>query len=337
MWKISKLVVLGAASLCYADTLTLKSGEIIEGTYLGGTARIIRMEINGQIQTYDIGMVNGLRFTPGNQGQQDSPPYDAPRDRSSSNSNPSNNNGPVLRRAPNSSSNSDSYPSANNNGGSSSSDSDRPVLRRAPVPADVPPVQPPPVQQNARNQEPDPPSTYTNPKPSAPVPSFDILSGTQLAVKMIDSVDSEVARVGDTFRASIDEPLIIGGQTVIPRGADAVAKLVEDQKSGKISGRAVLKLELVSVKINDRLVDISTDDVTKESGSRGARSAGVIGGTAALGAILGGVLGGGKGAAIGAGSGAAVGTGAQEVTKGQHVKIPSETRLYFTTSNTIHV
>jgi hypothetical protein len=55
----------------------------------------------------------------------------------------------------------------------------------------------------------------------------------------------------------------------------------------------------------------------------------VIGGGAALGAIIGAVAGGGKGAAIGAGSGAALGTGAEVLTSGQKVKIPSETRLTF--------
>ena len=116
-----------------------------------------------------------------------------------------------------------------------------------------------------------------------------------------------------------------------------VARLIEDQRSGKIQGRTVLKLVLNSVNVNGRLVEISTQDVIKESGSRGARSAGVIGGTAALGAIIGGIAGGGKGAAIGAGSGAAVGTGAEELGHGQRVRIPSETRLVFTLSYGVRV
>jgi hypothetical protein len=56
----------------------------------------------------------------------------------------------------------------------------------------------------------------------------------------------------------------------------------------------------------------------------------VVGGATALGAIIGALAGGGLGAAIGAASGAAAGTGVQVITKGQRVKIPSETRLFFT-------
>jgi hypothetical protein len=88
-------------------------------------------------------------------------------------------------------------------------------------------------------------------------------------------------------------------------------------------------LDLVSVKINGRMVDINTQTVSQESSSRGARTAKVAGGTAALGAIIGAIAGGGKGAAVGAAAGGATGAGVEVVTAGQRVKIPSETRLTF--------
>jgi hypothetical protein len=91
-----------------------------------------------------------------------------------------------------------------------------------------------------------------------------------------------------------------------------------------------LTLDIVSMRIDGRQVDIDTTAITQESGSRGAKSAKVIGGTAVLGAIIGGIAGGGKGAAIGAGAGAGAGTAVQVATKGQRVRVPSETRLTFT-------
>ena len=48
-----------------------------------------------------------------------------------------------------------------------------------------------------------------------------------------------------------------------------------------------------------------------------------------MGAIIGAIAGGGKGAAVGAAAGGAAGAGAEVVTKGQRVRIPSETRLTF--------
>ncbi len=199
-----------------------------------------------------------------------------------------------------------------------------------------PPPPPPPPDQGRYDRERDrdrgrDQGLAQQPQPGpVPVAGVQIPTGTAITIRMIDSVDSNTARLGQTFRASIDEPVIVNGQTVIPRGADATAKLVEDQQSGKFQGRTVLTLVLTDISINGQMIDTTTGDVSQASNSRGARTAKVVGGTTALGAIIGALAGGGRGAAIGAASGAAVGGGAQVLTKGQQVKIPSETRLTFT-------
>jgi len=164
---------------------------------------------------------------------------------------------------------------------------------------------------------------------SPAVGSILLPAGTKLVIRMIDGVDSERNSVGQRFAASLDEPVVIDGQTVIPRGADVIVKLVEAKESGKFEGRTSLTLDLMSVMVNGRMVDVNTETVTEESSSRGKRTAKVVGGTAALGTIIGAIAGGGKGAAIGLGAGAATGAGAEILTKGQRVKIPSESRLTF--------
>jgi len=197
---------------------------------------------------------------------------------------------------------------------------------------------PPPASASA------PPPPSPPPPPEAPTSAGNTLyggiaipAGTDISVRTIDSVDSERDRRGQTYRASIDQPVIVNGQTVVPRGADAVIMLSDSQQSGKIEGKAVLTLELRSISINGRTYDSTSSTVSRESGGRGARSAKVIGGTAALGAIIGAIAGGGRGAAIGAGSGAAVGTAAQVVTSGQKVKVPAETLLTFTLQNSLEL
>lgn len=173
---------------------------------------------------------------------------------------------------------------------------------------------------------------------SAPVATLaEIPAGTNLVVRLIDSVDSETDQLGKTYRASLDEPIVVGGETIAPRGADVVAKLVDDKQSGKLTGQTVLTLDLVTLTINGRALDVNTEEVSTASGSRTARSGKVIGGIAALGAIIGGIAGGGKGAAVGAVSGAGAGTAVQVLTKGQKVKIPSETRLTFTLQNPVRL
>src|SRR5260370_33980203 len=98
-------------------------------------------------------------------------------------------------------------------------------------------------------------------------------AGNAITVRMIDGVDSEQTRLGQTFRASIDEPVLLDGQTVIPRGADAVAKLGEDKESGKFAGKTILTLALMQLMVNGRMVDISPGDVAQASGSPGAGTA----------------------------------------------------------------
>jgi hypothetical protein len=239
-------VAVALACICSADTLTLRSGRVIMGQYLGGDARHIRMAVGDRVDTFDVADVGDLEFS-GDVHQSDAP------------------------------------------GG----------FAQAP-----------------------PPATAAS--------AVQIPTGTPITVRMIDSVDSNVARLGQTFRSSVDEPVMINGQTVIPRGADALVELVEDQQSGKFEGKTVLTLALTDITINGQTIDTTTSDVSQASSSRGARTAKVVGGATALGAIIGALAGGGRGAAIGAASGAAVGGGAQVVTKGQQVKIPSETRLNFT-------
>ncbi len=167
------------------------------------------------------------------------------------------------------------------------------------------------------------------PSPRRTAGTIELPAGTNLVIRMIDGVDSETNQVGQTFAASIDDPVVVNNETIIPRGADAVVKLVDAKESGTFTGRAELTLSLASIKVDGRPVNINTQTLSRESDSRGAQTAKQAGGVAAVGAIIGAIAGGGKGAAIGAAAGGAAGAGAQVVLKGQRVKIPSETRLTF--------
>ncbi|MGQ9633883.1 MAG: hypothetical protein ACUVXB_06505, partial [Bryobacteraceae bacterium] len=93
--------------------------------------------------------------------------------------------------------------------------------------------------------------------------------GSEVVVRLIDSIDSEKTREGDTFRASLAEPLQAGSEVIAPVGADAVVRLAAVRESGRLTGRAELTVELVSVKVNGKLVNIRTSSVTQASGSRG--------------------------------------------------------------------
>lgn len=154
-------------------------------------------------------------------------------------------------------------------------------------------------------------------------------AGTRILVRMIDSVDSERNRVGDKFRASLEEDLTVEEVVVAPKGTDVYGRLAEAKEAGHISGKSELKLELTDILINQQLQPIVTGDYEVSGKSRGGNSAAKIGGGAAVGAIIGAIAGGGKGAAIGAGVGAGAGTVVQVLTRGEQVRVPSETLLEF--------
>ena len=186
--------------------------------------------------------------------------------------------------------------------------------------------------------EPTDPNSYSSmPYPSLGSSQMQLPAGTQIVVRMIDSADSSRDPLGKIYHASVDQPVAMNGQTIIPRGADALVALVDLQQSGRLARKSMLTMDLRSVSVNGHTYELASTSVSQASSSRTARSAKVIGGTAALGAIVGALAGGGKGAAIGASSGAALGTGVEVLTSGQRVRVPPETRLAFTLQSAVNL
>jgi hypothetical protein len=179
--------------------------------------------------------------------------------------------------------------------------------------------------------EPAPAPQAMTPDP-APLPAgspVTIPAGQPLLVRMIDGVDSKKNNVGDIFHASLETDLNINGALVARKGTDVYGRLAEAKEAGHLSGSSELQLELTRMVINGQDYPVVSSDYTLKGKGRGANTAEKVGGGAVLGAIIGGIAGGGKGAAIGAGAGSAAGAGVQVLTRGQQVKVPSETLLEF--------
>jgi hypothetical protein len=149
-------------------------------------------------------------------------------------------------------------------------------------------------------------------------------------VRLIDTIDSATAQTGDTFHATLDAPVAVEGDVVIPAHYDVEGHVVNAQASGKFAGRALLTLQLDRIKVGDRYYNIQTDQFNQQTGSRGKNTAAKVGGGAIAGAILGGIFGGGKGAAIGSVAGAGAGGGVQAASKKPDIKLSSEKVLTFT-------
>lgn len=156
-----------------------------------------------------------------------------------------------------------------------------------------------------------------------------IPAGTRISVRTIDGIDSTRNRVGDRFQASLQEPLMVNGSVVVAKGADIYGRLAESKTSGTFAGRSELELELTGIVVNGQTVPLVTGEYELTGKSRGESTAKRTIGGAAVGTIIGALAGGGKGAAIGAGAGGGLGAGSEVITKGDQMKIPSETLLDF--------
>jgi len=191
-------------------------------------------------------------------------------------------------------------------------------------------------QQMAANTPPPPQMTSTpppvdnTPPPPPPPKKLIIDQGTQLAIRLVDPIDSEKNQTGDTFHATLNAPLTSDGEQAVPAGVDIVGHVVEVKSAGKFAGQSEVVLQLDSLTSGGKTYNLQTDQYKKTGSSRGKNTAAKVGGGAVVGSIIGALAGGCKGAAIGAAAGAGVGGGVQAATKSQQIKLPSETILNFT-------
>jgi hypothetical protein len=236
-------LLLGVRTQGVADTVTLRNGQKLDGTFLGGTARQVQFQdTKGRTLAISVGDVAGMSFT-----------------------------------AP-------------------------------------PPAPPPPKAAGAAVQLP---------------------VGTVVHVRVIDAINVDLSKPGQTYRASIDDPIMMGGRVVIPRGADVTLQAAAVKQAGRLKGSDEISLKINVITLNGKRFDVVTDPVTQKGGSEGKKTARRTIGVAGLGAAIGGAAGGGQGAAIGAAAGAGVGLAAS--AGGQTLKIPSETRLQFRLSSAVNI
>jgi hypothetical protein len=256
--RLVSAVALGllVVTIAAADTLELKDGRVLDGRYLGGTQAVVRFQVEGNIQTFNVNDIVALTFTHG--------------------------------------------------GGSAAAAPAPSMPYLAPTPAPVAQAQP--VSNSG---------------------SVTIPAGQSILVRMIDGVDSSKNHVGDIFHASLETDLTVNGALVARKGTDVYGRLAEAKEAGHLAGSSELQLELTRMVIDGRDYPVVSSDYTLQGKGRGKNTAEKVGGGAALGAIIGAIAGGGKGAAIGAGVGAGAGGAVQVLTRGQQVKVPSETLLEF--------
>ena len=159
--------------------------------------------------------------------------------------------------------------------------------------------------------------------------------GTDLKVRLNDTLSSKESRIGDRFTATVVDPSRFDEARVYGH-----VKSID--KSGKIKGRTTMNLAFDSIELRDGrkgtlhgyVTRVYGDDSGRadneggiESGSRTNQTIKRSGIGAGVGAIIGGIAGGGKGAAIGVIAGGGAGAGSLAIKGSKELKVESGTEM----------
>jgi hypothetical protein len=269
-WITAAVLVVSAGVTLSADRVRLRSGKVIQGTFIGADSKSVRILLDdGQVSEVPIEQAVAVEFS-----------------------------------------------------------------ARKPAPPPAPPA--PAAAPAGAPSRPAPAVAGAAPPPPAPRPSISVPAGTLINVRLTQDIDVDAAQAGQNFKATVDDPVMMNGSVVIPRGASATLQAAKVEQSGKMKGSDKITLKMNAFGFGGKSYQVATEYVETKGKGEGKKTARKVGGGAGLGALIGGIAGGGEGAAIGAAVGAA--GGAVMASQGEeHLKLPAETRLQFKLSSAVKV
>lgn len=187
----------------------------------------------------------------------------------------------------------------------------------------------------------EPPSQSQPRKPSSAVSEtiqLTLPAGTSIKVQLNQSIRTSTHRTGQTFFATLKEPLLLGEKTLFPAGVPFIGLISGIVESGHFSGTALIELQLVRVIMPDQSTySLSTKPFQKSGRAHFLRNIGLIGGGAILGAGLGTLFGQVPGALSGIGLGGGIGAILAYVTGKEDLFLKAGAELVFTLSRPITV
>lgn len=198
--------------------------------------------------------------------------------------------------------------------------------------------EPPSGQYAPSPQSPDsPPSPPSPQSPSAenyaphqPAGTVTVEPGTPVYVMVMQPITSKHTKIGMPFHGILVQDMVVNnGVIAIPRGADISGTVVDARGPGKLKGRPHLALQLTGVNVSSTSYPLVSQIWARGGPGKGGQSAANIGGSAAVGAIVGGAVGGGGTALLGGLLGGLGGAGLSSLSSGPQLYVPAESVLTF--------
>jgi len=170
-------------------------------------------------------------------------------------------------------------------------------------------------------------------------PAAEIPQGSHTLLRLLNSISTRTARVGDFIYFRTAAPIAAGGAIVVPSDSYVQGVVTRSERSGRVKGRAELAIRIETltlpsgkvVKLNPKLASVDSagsdqkvvggENEVKQGASKGTDAARVAN-TAGVGAAIGGLADRSwTGAGIGAGAGSAVGLATVLLTRGREVDL----------------
>ena len=174
------------------------------------------------------------------------------------------------------------------------------------------------------------PSPAQGSNQAVPPQTLTLPAGTVIRVRTDEWISTDRNVIGDSFSATLDQPIVVGGWVVARRGQAQTGRVSLVNKGGHGGGASELGVDLPELTLVDgQQLPLQTQLFQTSAGTSHGQDAAIIGTTTGVGAVIGAIAGRGVGAAIGAGIGATAGIIGVISTPGKPTEIPPETVLSF--------
>lgn len=165
-----------------------------------------------------------------------------------------------------------------------------------------------------------------------------IPAGAWISLRVDQPLSTEFNRVGDSFSATLQSPIVADGVVVARRGQTITGRITDVVKAGRVKGTSRLGIEVTELSLVDgQQIPVRTQLMEFNGGTSKGNDAAIIGTTTGAGAAIGAAAAGGFGAGMGAIAGAGASTIGVLLGRGRNTEVAPESLMRFRLMEPVNV